>query len=245
MNESFIRSLMYNPERHGINILQFLRAMFVHADYRHMLSNLSSMLSLGYSVHQEFGPVVTNSAFLVGGLVSFLSFDEVTKFINSNSKQLPKKNMDWKSIATDFTKRQFYHCGSSGGVFALFGCNFVVVAKKMFEAVQEYRSFQKQQRFRPVSQAHLIYRESHLWDKVQHSLLSMFSMSLCILNEYTSAREQSYVNKSSVLDVFIPKTLIGHEAHLKGFLTGATISIGCLYFKYRYFNSVRYNRPRS
>jgi len=241
MNESFIRSLMYNPEKHGINILQVLTAMFVHADYRHMLKNLSSTISLGYSVHKEFGQFFMNSTFLIGGVISSISPDEVTKFIASGLIEPEKKSLDWKSIAS-FTTRQVFHCGSSGGVFALLGCNFVIVGKKIFESVEEFKRFQRQQRsVQSVSLANQTNQETRLWIKIHQSLLSLFSMTLCVLNEYASAKAQSSILRSNVL---VPRALIGHDTHLKGFFVGASITAGCLYFRYRLVNSIRSNRFR-
>mmetsp|Transcript_5287 Transcript_5287/g.5430 ORF Transcript_5287/g.5430 Transcript_5287/m.5430 type:complete len:345 (+) Transcript_5287:134-1168(+) len=163
---SFINSLILNirsAKLHGPDLTIFTY-MFVHADYNHLLNNLSACIQLGLPIYKELGADGLYSLFLFGGAFSVLpsilySFQkdqllkDIHKIASAENPYLPK-------VLTDTWSRSIHHMsksiiqnvplkyiGSSGGVSALMGADIIIMIKQCVEVVrQEYRELHRHTR---------------------------------------------------------------------------------------------------
>src|SRR5688572_8746875 len=66
LRKSFVESLVLDYDSKN-NYLTWLTHIFVHYNYHHMFSNMSSIFALGAPVFREFGALQMNGLFLLGG----------------------------------------------------------------------------------------------------------------------------------------------------------------------------------
>lgn len=220
-SKSFFRSLMYDPEKHRSDILNWLTAMFIHVNYEHLFNNLSSTVSLGYQVHRELGPFLMNSIYIIGGFASFYPIEELYRA----DMTVKSAGFSWKAIVNDLNamqRRKALCCGSSGAVCAFLGCNFVFIIRNLYLAAREYLDSDAAYRKR---------NEDQIAEQVFNNASSLLFITQFVLSEWRLHQRADNDSSSSLIDVFFPKTLIGHLAHLKGFVVGASICSTILYWR--------------
>ena len=155
---NFVISLLFDNDENKRQMHQWITHMFVHANYLHLLSNLSSAALLGYPVFCEYGIVGVYIVFFGGGMFAAIPtslIEEQNKTFANNFQNLLSSygepylpntiqkywdrfsrkvaNVSSKAIAAVCTKS----CGSSGAVSALAGCRLGLFVRDVCQIVHE------------------------------------------------------------------------------------------------------------
>ena len=145
-NLKFLKSLMFDEGKHSKIIThQWITSLFVHADYGHLLANLSQTIIAGYNVHCNLGSSFVPLIYLIGGIgahapVSIVPLPLPTsepksfmqRFIRENT---PLSDIE-KNLRTILPRMPTLSCGSSGAVSALVGSNFISHFVNVLDGVQ-------------------------------------------------------------------------------------------------------------
>jgi membrane associated rhomboid family serine protease len=152
-NLKFLKSLMFDEGKHSKIIThQWITSLFVHADYGHLLANLSQTIIAGYKVHCNVGSNFVPLIYFLGGIgahapvsivplplpVTDISEPEsfMQRFIRENT---PLSDIE-KNLRTLLPRMPTQSCGSSGAVCALVGSNFVSHFVNIFEIALVFNS---------------------------------------------------------------------------------------------------------
>jgi membrane associated rhomboid family serine protease len=211
----------------------WLTYMFVHMDYAHLISNLQSLVIMGYPAYLEYGsPMNFYAVFLAGGVFSAIpSVDRAFQaLVGMQNDDTPKSLMDaksWGRFLKSFIPHTTLYCGSSGAVSSLFGCNFIFAIRDVTSMIPFPTRGEYQQQSIPrewgIKQYSKLYRHSF-------NIYAAFSFLLGEISKMESQRKQaSSESGGTVIDfvsnLFSHQTLISHSAHIKGFAFGAGLTI--------------------
>lgn len=228
LRPGFIMSLMFDPDQHAFHSLQWLSAMFVHSNYNHLFSNLSSALSMGYPVYHELGGEIMYLLYFLGGYASFLPIHEFTKR-DRNSRP----DSEWKSYMEKYLKRKTLSCGSSGAVCSLLGSNFVILAMKVYESSMSFADRNRHRRTikNGIISSNSCEEDDTIREGIFRNSLNCLSIAWYITGEWRNMMKAE--ETENALQLLFPKVLVGHSAHLKGFLVGAAVTSAIFVYRYR------------
>lgn len=155
-NLKFLKSLMFDEEKHSkIVTHQWITSVFVHADYRHLLANLSQTIVAGYGVHRNIGSNFIPLIYFLGGIgahapvsinpnisLPFPATDisESESFMQRFMREKTPLSDIEKNLRKLLSRMPTLSCGSSGAVSALVGSNFVSHLSNIFEISTIYNS---------------------------------------------------------------------------------------------------------
>lgn len=229
----FVQSLMLDKDDKSINIT-LLTHLFVHSSYSHLLGNLSQLVLLGWPVFKHFGSVGVYFMVLVGGICGSANVNEQYFKSVTASRALPSSqpagaainqllgsavNAVQSVLESVQIKPKLLACGSSGGIFALYGCNMVLVVKQLGQDIWSLRKANKEKKSSNEALARILNNSIYLLGCV--SVLQA---------EITGAETQHQQEQRWLYYLWSARTITGHSAHLQGFafgLVATSLSLIC------------------
>ena len=152
-NLKSLKSLMFDEGKHSKIIThQWITSLFVHADYGHLLANLSQTIFAGYRVHCNLGSSFAPFIYLIGGIGAHAPVSIVPPPLPATDSSEPESFMQRfirentplsdieKNLRTLLPRMPTLSCGSSGAVSALVGSNFISHFVNIFEISSVLRS---------------------------------------------------------------------------------------------------------
>jgi membrane associated rhomboid family serine protease len=253
--KSFVESLLLDTSGNG-NWSSWITHMFVHANYNHMFSNLTSLVALGHPVYKEYGALGLNVMFLVGGVFASLPITEKFYSVFPTLKPAPVDLIPGipaplntyvnklTSVVNLFSKK--LGCGSSGGVCALLGCNFVLLVRHCYNVVGYIRDAltgtTTTNDRTPENESNRNSASYSSFSKGLTTTVQMYDLFWTSLSALTILQQMrdEMVNMQSqsskpltVWSLINPESAVGHGVHVQGFLFGASITASMLYWKRR------------
>lgn len=266
-NEDFLMTLLLKKTKnqtlmtifpkfpdHDLFTYRIISHLFVHYSYSHLLNNLSSFLSVGYTPYKEFGLSFYYLLFFGGGVTASLPLyrslqvyleernqqrfsNTLIKVGNNNNNNsssslfVPMGAIEIfqslkKTVSSLLTiDLEAYACGSSGAISAYLGSSFVITLHNTFSTLSLIlRLFQVEN---PSSHERSLLNNASM-DMLIH-IWNLFYSGKFLYSEYMKFTKQQDA-LSSWWTSFLPSlTLIDHEAHLQGFLFGV-IATGIAYW---------------
>eukprot|EP01036_Dinobryon_divergens_P027881 gene27882-36735_t len=218
-NLKSLKSLMFDEGKHSKIIThQWITSLFVHADYGHLLANLSQTIFAGYRVHCNLGSSFAPFIYLLGGIGAHAPVSIVPpplpatdsdssepesfmqRFIRENT---PLSDIE-KNLRTLLPRMPTLSCGSS------------VLRSPYLQSNADAQN---------------VVRNA-LYRKQIFSFLQVVYGAFFLTNEFCLLKDQTE-RSDSFLSMFLPfsRSVIGHAAHLKGFFVGASVTAAILYYK--------------
>eukprot|EP00981_Chlorochromonas_danica_P006598 scaffold1438_cov173-Ochromonas_danica.AAC.3 len=227
----FVQSLMLDKDDKSINIT-LLTHLFVHSSYSHLLGNLSQLVLLGWPVFKQFGGVGVYFMVLVGGICGSANvYEQYFKSVATTSRALPSGppainqllgsavNVVQSVLESVQIKPKLLACGSSGGIFALYGCNMVLVVKQLGQDIWSLRKANKEKKSSNEALARILNNSIYLLGCV--SVLQA---------EIIGVEAQHQQQERWLYYLWSARTITGHSAHLQGFafgLVATSLSLIC------------------
>jgi membrane associated rhomboid family serine protease len=198
-----------------------ITSMFVHASYNHLFGNLAGMVICGHRVYRYFpGIPVFYLTFLCGGICgstefgfnilkrAFLFSEKRDDYLLSEIFRQGRAMV--KQITDKILDSRCYSIGSSGGVYALLGCGFVLDLKWILQQMKTLKGFSRK-----------ILHGASYWKLFMVACYQCIPLSF-IHGEFEAAYED--VNNVSFIQ-WIFSRHINHAAHVIGFGFGATAAV--------------------
>lgn len=233
-DQRFIFSLVINrndlenlPYTIDCNPSQLISYMFVHRDYKHLISNLSATLMLGYPVFRQLGLTGYNFTYLFGGIFSILPLNRIYQniFMKKTPTSIDWNNLSFSSLSNlnikhtihSFTSqlgfRKEFSLGSSGACFSLLGCQFVMDAVNFTKNLSMLISSKKKNK-----------DIAPLINFLIQTGVRLYFFSNIVYFEYLELGNKSN-QTSSWYHLLFQSDVIDHSAHLQGFAFGTAVGI--------------------
>lgn len=179
-----------------------LTHLFVHATYTQLLGNLTQVLLLAWPVYRAVGTPGVYGVFVSGGVIGSANVQQLLQ--REQSLAVVEHEQDlltWASsvasvVIQDVLSLMPVCAGSSGAVYALYGCNLLLSVQQM---VIELTSPTP----RPLQMA-------------KHAL-SLWACGTMVMHEISLAELPEGLKRVS------PKRITGQTAHLRGCAVGAVM----------------------
>ena len=257
-NEEFILSLLFEKKNnqfiddpdHYLNH-RIITHMFLHNNYSHLIGNLLTMVFAGQPVYEELGGLQYYLIFLGGGVASSLpiyksiqlKWNEITTPTPSSnvalSNPLGLLNQGMKHLVkkvTSLVNIGVVTCGSSGGVSALLGANFVLTIRRAVYCLADLTHLLSRN---PSTDEEYVAVACRVYDLGQYAL-NLFHAGSFLYVEYLGFTKQLNVEAAWHYPISLftsSKDLINHEAHFQGFLFGAGVALFAGYEQAKRSNS--------
>ena len=202
LNLNFINSLLLKDNDKADDIRR-LTYMFIHADYKHLFSNLYGYFWNAHTAWNCLGCFGMNALFVAGGVAAsfqnrFIKNKKSETLIETLADRLFMGNSIANGIKSFFVTRT---CGSSGGVLSLMGFNEVIRVKSLIDLMRKKTRIEA--------------------DECLEMLIGFIGSAAYIANEW----------KLMKCDAVDSTKLINHAAHIQGFFFGASVGVVYLFFQ--------------
>lgn len=237
-----IECLLYNSSLSLISY-QTITHLFVHADMNHLLHNLEGLFYSSYPVYREFGAYGLYMTFFLGGVSAIIptplydmqkdgTISKLEKYVSLKDSQLsnvvPKSVLTWfdkplKRVAKEvgtvyYNMTTHYYCGSSAGICALIGCNFIFVIRDSCKLLKKaYLSLNNDN----SSRSRIQRNENTLTFNEKYQL---FSYALCAIKTLSYFSKELNMIHGNGNDMTLFDN-INHAAHIQGSLFGVVFAI--------------------
>lgn len=198
--------------------LCWITYMFVHGDYKHLLNNLQSLVSVGLPVYRHLGAFGLYTVFLAGGIAA--PYPSSLRDVQRKRDYNPINH--WLGKLTGIKMKI---CGSSGAIFALFAAGNTFAIFDMLDRSS-----------RGVQAVMLAHRaDARSWRQPRQTVLETLRRDLRLLHRHIRfdrlavvllnfAHSLSLVQREWLLAAQGKQKYIDNAGHFQGFLAGAAIA---------------------